>query len=107
MDKYLYAAVFFVFVGFVYWYSGAQTKAGYNECKAELVDARARIDSAVSLARSEGEEKLARFRKQAEARERKYKNDLAKYRNNPEVEKWSKSAVPDVISDNLWLRNSH
>jgi hypothetical protein len=107
MDKYLYAAVFFVFIGFVYWYSSNQSEAGYNECKADLADARAVLATAVAEVRAEEEQKLAEFRRQMETEKRKYKNELAKYKNKPDVAKWSNVTVPDVLSDNVWLRHDN
>jgi hypothetical protein len=107
MDKYLYAAIFFVLIGFIYWYTDTQSEAGYNECKADLMDAQASLTTAVAKARAEEEAKLAEFRRQVEIEKRKYKNELAKYKNKPDVAKWSNGVVPDVLSDNVWLRHDN
>lgn len=106
MKIYLYGAIFFVFIGFIYWYSSNQSEAGYNECKTELADVKARIEYSVANVRAEEEKRLAIFRKSADKEKRKLENELAKYKNNPEVKKWSSSAVPDVIADNVWLYNN-
>lgn len=105
MDKYWYGILFIIAVAFIYWYSSNQSEAGYNECKAELSEAKADIENAVAEARAEEEKKLIKFRKQADKDKRKFENELAKYKNNPKVKKWGSNTVPDVIADDVWLRN--
>lgn len=106
MKPYWYGLLFIIAVSFIYWYSSNQSAAGYNECKADLSEAKAEIESAVAKARADEEKKLAEFRKQADKDKRKFENELAKYKNNPQVKKWGSGVVPDVIADDVWLRNN-